>query len=299
MTTGRSHWKASLMAGTMLLSVGTAHAQATPSAQDLDNKLQSLKDRLGALEKVPLESVYLGSAPGLASNAPGASGAVYGTAGIGASYQHRTRFTNKGDGGLGVVFGLNDATSPVGAEVGMNILDLSRFANRGSFSFKAFDRIGKNTAVAIGLENVLNWGGTDSDPTVYGVVSHTWQRSNNPRSNALFSRLYLSGGVGNGRFRTSRDVFNAGIGLPAKKLGVFGSIGTPICRHTNGFAEWTGQDLDIGVSTAPFRRLPVSVTIALADVLQKANAFAPAGAVNDSGPRLTIGIGYSFNFTPK
>jgi hypothetical protein len=51
-------------------------------------------------------------------------------------------------------------------------------------------------------------------------------------------------------------------------------------------ADWTGQDLNLGVSLAPFPALPLVVTPALADLTGRAG----------DGARFTVGAGFGLRF---
>jgi hypothetical protein len=59
-----------------------------------------------------------------------------------------------------------------------------------------------------------------------------------------------------------------------------------VAEPVNLIAEWTGQDLNLGVSIVPFREIPLVITPALADVTNNAG----------DGARFVLGIGYGFSF---
>jgi hypothetical protein len=51
-------------------------------------------------------------------------------------------------------------------------------------------------------------------------------------------------------------------------------------------SDWTGQDLDTGISFIPFRHSPIVVSLSMADVTRRAG----------DGPRFIAGIGAGFRF---
>lgn len=226
------------------------------------------------------------ASPGSSSGSPTAFGADFGSIFAGASYQARTRFTNSADGAISAGFGLGDATKAVGLEVAVSVLDLTsrgsddQAFDRGSISFKLHRRLPNNFAVAIGYENALVWGFTDAGSSFYGVGSKIFQFQDSPSK--PFSSLTVSLGVGNGRFRTEDD-FNA----DKKTVNFFGSAGLRVLEPVSIIADWTGQDLTLGASIAPFRRIPIVITPAIADI---------TGSAGD-GSRFILGIGYSYSFS--
>ncbi len=255
-----------------------------PTGRDVRAQTQQLQQRLQSLQEVPLQQIYLG-APGTSSNTPTAYGGSFGSVGVGFSYQERTRYTDEGDGTTGLVMSFGDPQNLVGLDVGVTLLDLSGindrggFGERGSFNFKVHRAFPGDLGVAVGLENALIWGFSDADTSVYGVVSKRFRLSEN--SQDPFSRLSVSAGVGNGRFRTEDQVQK-----DEGSIGVFGSVAVQVIPPVSVFTEWTGQDLNIGASVLPFRNLPLVITPTLSDI---------TGTAGD-GTRFTLGVGYGMSF---
>lgn len=252
-------------------------ADDTPTSQqqaaDLMKRLDQVSQRLGQIEKIPVDPIWL-LVPGLNSNIPSAYGGGKGTIGIGAGYQERTRYSKKDDGAIGMILGFGDSEK-LGADVQLSVLDLSDFADRASVSVKLHRRLKNDYAVAVGLENLLVRGFTDGRRSVYAVVSKKVRLDESSRK--PFSRLYLSAGIGNGRFRPEHIVLR-----DTGSVNVFGSASINLSRSAILFTEWTGQALNVGVSLVPWKNLPLVITPALADV---------AGPGGD-GTRFTLGIGY-------
>ncbi len=248
-----------------------------PEPEQAQAQIRELQERLQRLETLPLQQIYLG-APGSSSNTPTAYGGAWGSVGAGLSYQRRTRYTNDADGSSGLVVSFGNPRSTVGLDVGVSFLDLSEFGERGSFTFKAHRQLPQEFAVAVGLENAFVWGFSDADTSVYGVVSKRFRLQES--SQEPFSRLSLSVGIGNGRFRSEDNVQN-----DQGSVGVFGSVAVQVISPVSVFTEWTGQDLNVGMSVLPFRNLSLVITPTLNDV---------TGTAGD-GTRFTMGVGYGLS----
>lgn len=210
---------------------------------------------------------------------PSAYGKSWRQASVGFGFQHRTRFTNSADGAIGVGIGLGDARKYVGLDVGLTLTDLDNF-DRGIISFKLHRRLPDLFAVAVGVNDAISWGPGDIDgPSPYGVVSKTFIFKENTKD--LFSRMYVSAGLGTGRYRTENNVFT-----DDDTPGVFGSVALRIADPVNAIAEWSGQDLSLGFSLRPFREIPLIITPAITDV---------TGTAGD-GVRFIFGVGYAITF---
>lgn len=257
-----------------------AQAASPPTSQQIDERIQQLQQRLNTVGDVPLQQIYLG-APGTSSNTPTAFGGSWGSMGVGIGFQGRTRYTEESDGTAGAVVSFGNPQESVGLDVGVTILELYRegFGSRGSFNFKLHRTLPEDVAVAVGLENALVWGYSDADTSVYGVVSKRVRLKESSRE--PFSRLDLSLGLGTGRFRSEQEVQD-GTG----SVGVFGNVAVNVAEPVSVFAEWTGQDLNLGASIVPFRDLPLVITPALNDITGNAG----------DGVRFTLGVGYGFSF---
>ena len=82
------------------------------------------------------------------------------------------------------------------------------------------------------------------------------------------------------QFRTEEAVFDGD-----DEINVFGSVAVRAVKSASVIAEWTGQDLGVGVSVAPFPNIPLVITPALRDI---------TGA--GDGTRFVVGTGFSFKF---
>ncbi|CCH91742.1 conserved exported hypothetical protein [Microcystis aeruginosa PCC 9432] len=286
-------WKANLgtMQASQLLPAGDNNspevekwqAQAsTPVDTNVSPELQRLRQEF-LIEEPKTLSVKLAEfvvAPSASISIPIGFGANFGQIFGGFAFQSRTRFTNQADGGLALGVGLGEPQKIVGLDVTMAILSLfGDNAGRGSFSFKIHRSLPEGFAVALGFENAINWGGTDAGSSIYGVVSKFFQFTETTKE--PFSQLTLSLGVGGGRFR-SEGAIEDGV----NSLGVFASAGLRIVEPVSAIVEWSGQDLNAGISLIPFPKVPLTINLAGADLTGNAG----------DGARFVMSIGYNYFF---
>lgn len=256
-----------------------------PNPEDAAGRRPSIRTQPSSPDEVPLDLreelltpkvIY---SPSTTILTPSAYGKSWRQASVGIGFQHRTRFTNSSDGAIGVGFGFGDARKYVGLDVGLTLTDLDNF-ERGIISFKLHRRLPDLFAVAVGVNDAISWGPGDIDgPSPYGVVSKTFILKENTKD--LFSRMYVSAGLGTGRYRTENNVFT-----DDDTPGIFGSVALRIADPVNAIAEWSGQDLSLGFSLRPFREIPLIITPAITDV---------TGTAGD-GVRFIFGIGYAITF---
>lgn len=262
-------------------------AQAsTPVDTNVSPELQRLRQEF-LIEEPQLRQQTLSAklaefvvTPSGSISTPSAFGATFGQIFGGFGFQSRTRFTNQADGGLALGGGLGDPQKIVGLDVTLAILSLfDDNAGRGSFSFKIHRSLPESFAVALGFENAINWGGTDGGSSIYGVVSKFFQLTETTKE--PFSQLTLSLGVGGGRFR-SEGAIEDGV----NSVGVFASAGLRIVEPVSAIVEWSGQDLNAGISLIPFQNIPLTVNLAGADLTGNAG----------DGARFVMSIGYNYFF---
>jgi hypothetical protein len=232
-------------------------------------------------------------APGTNTGTPLAFGPGTGDFFVGGGYQNETRgvkrangtFADNGndDGSISAGFGLGDANDGIGLTTIITSLSTFRsgFGNRTAFSFQAFRHITPTMAVAVGVENAFISGGgkTDGTDSWYGVASKVFQ---SPSSDMEWLKaITVSAGIGNGRYRTVGDVSNGN-----KTVNVFGSVAALVHEQVSIIGDYTGQDINVGLSIVPFKKFPISVTPALADLTGTAS----------KSPRLIVGVGIGMHF---
>jgi len=212
---------------------------------------------------------------------PTAFGAQGGDIFIGGTYQERTRFSNIDDGAVALGFGLGDARRLVALETTATSFSTFRqgFFENGGISFKLHRTFPGDVAVALGVENAIDWGNPDAGKSVYGVATKVFRLRED--QSAPLSRVTASIGLGGGRFR-SESAINRGDEDP----NVFGSIGVQVAQPISLIGEWTGQNLNLGASITPFPGVPLVITPAAADV---------TGNSGD-GTRFILGVGYGISF---
>ncbi len=246
-------------------------------------RLDSLR-KLYRVAPAPVQPIVVAtflSAPGSSLGSPSPSGVGSGDYFAGAGYQERTRFTSRADGGVGVGTGFGDPAAGVALEVAVSSYSSIRhsFASIGGLSFKLHHRDAQRMLLyALGVENAIPWGLTDGGTSVYATAGRVFVLR--PDENAPFGVLTTSLGLGTGRFRTQNAVLTH-----RHTVGIFGGAGLRIVRALAIAADWTGQDLDAGLTLTPFRNRGIVASFGYADLTRTAG----------NGPRFIMSVGYGFN----
>ena len=236
---------------------------------------------------------YFRGAPGTNTGTPLAFGPAMGDVFFAGGYENKVRnaklangsFGPDGldDGSVSFGFGLGDANDLFGFATVVTSLSPFKWGlgNQTALSFQAFHNIDPTLAVAVGVESAIVSGGRQGagDESYYAVVSKVFVQ---PSSSVSFLRaLTMSVGAGNGRFRMIDDVRTNN-----KTINAFGSVAALVHEQVSVIADYTGQDINVGLSVVPFKWLPVAITPALADITGTASARA----------RLIIGAGFGLHF---
>jgi len=159
---------------------------------------------------------------------------------------------------------------------------------------KAF---GPDTSIRIGVENLIRWDWPQADleKNAYGVISQRIRLQSSDRT--WFKNLYLTAGIGNGAFRPLDEQVLAQIAAQraagcstygyqpridctyekrrwavqqANEFGSINPIGALGIEVFNGFnliTEWSGRNLNAGISIRPFPELGLIVTPMLENLL--------------------------------
>ena len=250
----------------------------TPTPEPLGNLAQGVLQRLGTVAGASMQPAT-----------PTAPRRPRGTAIVWALYQNETRLGSAADGTAGLKVGVGDPEK-VAFDVGVNILSLGvheRFAERGSFNFGLRHAFPSDFEVAVGVQNTLIWGGSDAPTTGYGMVTKMFCLKESDHK--PFSRLYLSVGVNGAWVGGGSSSIRASAQSVIDRYGAinpFGRAMITIAEPVNVFAEWTGQDLNVGVVAIPFRRFPVMFIPMVADLASHAG----------NRPRFLLAVGYPFSF---
>ena len=257
------------------------------SLQEVENVERQLRD----LEKVKIRSYY--SSPALSVYVPVGYGSEQNTGFVAASYQGRTRFANKDDGAIGFGVGLGNSKKSVGVVISYTMASFggSRDFGSGGFNLKVHRQFKGEWAAAVGMNGFLNIGDyndsdidgiNDFENSLYAVATKIFRTRDD--INKPLSRVAVTAGIGNGQFRTENAINN-----DEDNFNVFGSVAVRVHPQASLIAEWTGQDLALGASIAPFKNLPLVITPAIRDI-------AGPGAGASDGARFILGTGFGFKF---
>jgi hypothetical protein len=226
------------------------------------------------------------AAPAMSIGVPTGFGAAFGDLFLGVGAQSRTRYADKPDGGAVVGLGLGDPRRYIGLEVAVSQFGTFRSCCRGGLSLKAHRMLPGATSVSVGWENVTGWGQlpggnitgdfTDAGSSVYGALSRVFFLD--PHGRHPHRSVAATVGVGDGRFRREGDILDG-----RERVNAFGSLGVRFVEPVSVVGSWTGQDLNAGVSVAPFARLPFAVTLGAADLT--------------TTPRLIVGAGVGIHYS--
>ena len=245
------------------------------------NRLVDLRGRYRiALPESLTMATRIRGFPGSTINTPTGFGPGWGQFYGGVSFQERIRYADARDGVMTFGFGLGNPYRTVGVDVAVNVLDTySEFARDRSLSLRLHRRLPARTSVAVGWENIWHTDGTDGGSSRYAVVSKALGLRDNLES--PLGSVVFSLGVGDDRF-LSEEKFARG------EWGVnpFGAVAVRVLPQASAIANWTGQDLSLGVSIAPIRRWPLVITPAVMDVTGNAG----------DGARFSISAGLGYNF---
>jgi hypothetical protein len=249
-----------------------------PSAQEI----QKLQSQLQALEETRnFGNIFQGS-PGITIAIPSGFGADLNTLFIGATYQSSTRQGDEDDGAIGFGVGLGNSRKSVGVELSYTLASVTGnyddFGD-GGFNVKVHRQLPADFAVAVGYNGFLKIGSANAvDDSFYGVVTKVFRTRANV--NSPLSRVAVNAGVGSGQFRSGGDIED-----DEDSINVFGSVGVRVAQPVSLIAEWTGQDLALGLSIVPIKNSNWVITPALRDV---------AGEGDEA--RFVLGTGFSFRF---
>ena len=255
---------------------------------EIQEKLREYKKRLELYRLATKSRKPRTVSPGFSIANPSGFGADNFQGYVGGGFQSRTRYSGgRGgligggmDGTLAFGFGVGDARDSVGLQVSytMNSFGNSASFGSGNISAKLHTQFDRGWGVAVGGEGIIEVGARgaiDSKDTYYGAVTKVLPLRRN--INDPFGLAVVTVGAGTGRFRSEEKVFNQENGI-----GVFGSVGVGVLPWLNVITEWTGQDLAIGASIAPFKNIPIVITPAVRDI---------TGA--GDGARFVMGVGGS------
>lgn len=218
------------------------------------------------------------ASPALSIYIPVGYGADKNTVFLSGTYENSVRNDpgSVGTGGIGI--GLGDAAKSVGAELSYTFATNDDPFGKGGFNAKLHRRLGQDLAAAIGWNGFLNIGRNDFEQSKYGVITKVFRTQDS--LSKPFSRVAITAGIGDGQFRS-----NGAVKAGDNNVNVFGNVAVRVARPVSFIAEWTGTDLGLGLSIAPFKNIPFVITPAVRDVV---------GAGDHA--RFVLGAGTAFRF---
>ncbi|MBM3908608.1 MAG: hypothetical protein FJ363_11120 [Gemmatimonadetes bacterium] len=228
------------------------------------------------------------SAPGVSTASPLAFGPNFGDVFFGVGYQGTTRNDGGDDGSLSGGFGLGNAQTAIGLEVVLVSASTVRSGlfERTMMALKAHKTLPGNAGIAFGIEGIELNGESGADPNWFAVASRVVALRDGGNDATPFSQATLNIGVGNGRFCAAEEVATDVFGTKDCSANVFASVGLRANKYIGLIADYTGQDVNLGVSLAPFPKFPIVFTPALVDVAGMANKEM----------RFTLGAGIGMRF---
>lgn len=227
---------------------------------------------------VPAPVAEFESSPALSIYIPVGYGADNNTVFLTGSYQASVRRDEGSVGAGGIGIGLGDAQKAVGLELSYAFETTDDPFGQGGFNAKLHRRLGQDLSAAVGWNGFLNIGRNDFEQSKYGVITKVFRTQES--LNSPFSRVALTAGVGDGQFRS-----NGAVDAGDNNVNVFGNVAIRVVRPVSFIAEWTGQDLGLGLSIAPFRNFPLVITPAVRDIVGGGDK-----------PRFVIGAGTAIRF---
>jgi len=219
-----------------------------------------------------------GPSPAIAAGIPTAHGAGFGDLFGGVSYQHYLKpgLSQRNDGAAFLGLGVGDAQNTVGLEVRYAVYDLvDDPLSEGSLSLKAHRHLYKGLSVAVGIEDMIQYGGWDSK-SAYAVASQVVRIDDE-----ILTGASATVGIGDGRFNTMKRLSNG-----TNQASLFGALSLQLVDRVNVSGTWYGQDLNLGLSIVVPGPIPFTLSPTWVSVLGK-HVF---------GDRFALSVGTSVPF---
>ncbi|MGH8505950.1 MAG: hypothetical protein ACRETM_08290, partial [Stenotrophobium sp.] len=211
---------------------------------------------------------------GTSFGSPIAYGAQWRDVGIGVYGQtlHKDA-KQRVDGAAGLGFGLGDADKYVALETDVGVATVAHrnglnFGDAGSLGFKLHTNLPGNAAFAVGVVGTGRWGPAafrnNNVASVYAVGTKVFSIG----GHALVANL----GLGDGQFQRTDGKGNIKSGA-----NVFGGLSYYICRQVSIITDYTGRFFNAGVSIAPIRSIPVTITLGAVNIGNQENLHTQFG----------------------
>ena len=230
----------------------------------------------------PTHSIYLPNRAGKSLSTPTGWGASNNTLFIGTGGTTPQPYRETADGSISFGAGLGDSVDNIGLELSVSLNDFSTIGEP-SYGIKLHKYLGYGLSVAVAGEHLFHADTSDADESFYSVISRASQNHSNDGG---ISKFHYSLGAGNGRFG-EKSPMDQSDGKGKHGTYVFGSTAYEIIHDTNIIAEWTGININVGISTVPLKNIPMTVTIGLGDLVKQ---------FSGDGIRIFGSIGFSYKF---
>ncbi|WP_157910874.1 hypothetical protein [Vulcanococcus limneticus] len=223
----------------------------------------------------------------------------------------RDGIERQGDAYLNTAFGFGDSLNLVGIVITNTTQGVSGSGPRGQDPFLGGNmtgfhitrNFGYDTAMRLGVENWIRWDWPQADlqKNAYGVISQRIRLGSTPEG--WFQNLYLTAGAGNGAFRPLDKQIGAQIAaqkaagcytfnyVPPSRIdcsantrsravrdgGDFGNlnfIGAAAIEVVDGLhliGEWSGRNLNMGLSIRPFPELGLVITPMFENIIRNSD----------------------------
>lgn len=204
--------------------------------------------------------------------------------GGGLTLQSRTRLSGDAfdpDGNAALSVGLGNPEKMLGLEARLNFYGLGNSAGapgnlgEGTLDLHASRRLSDRFWVGAGVFDLTGWQREEPNKLTSFYATATGVLTLHPFRFPFGKKLYLTAGLGNGRFRTD-DTYTLAKKGPA---GIFGSVAVPLWREGNFVAEWSGYNVFIGLSFFPLKKLPGQIIIGVDDLFHEKRKIVVAGSV--------------------
>lgn len=266
--------KFGIKAGAVLLGAAAALA-----AQAQDNNAYSVKLPPGV--KVG-DVVPPAATAGASLGSPIGFGASWGNAGVGLYTQtfDGPQVKDDVDGGAGFAIGFGNAKKAVGLEVGLALSSLwggsnagGSFGENGSFSAKLHTQLPGSASIAVGATSFGRFGNSNDARATSVYVAGT--------KVSRLGKYALATNLGFGNKEFAGKYTNDDDGLAA-----FGSLAFYFNPQVSLIADYTGRFLNAGVSVAPLRKYPLTLSLAAINTTGRYDGHAEAA----------VSVGYGFRF---
>ncbi len=231
------------------------------------------------IEKDWLDLDSSGNAPSLTVSVPTGFAGDGLSAYIGISFVDRVRYSDVSDGALTLGLSGGDPDKYVGFSLAATAYDTygSTFGKSIGFHAGISRMLTGSISLSLGANNIV----LSSEAEAFQILSAYLVATKvlKLRDKRWFSWASLTLGVGNGSYNsentTNQIVLNE-LSTPGadeknwENYRVFGGLSLAVLPRLNFIANWTGQDLDAGLSIIPFSKLGIVVTGAALDVTENA-----------------------------